>query len=339
MAAFGDVHNVTGAGWSVYWKIPIASGGGLEMWWADFQGHRVMWRGSQPFALVPYHGGSPTYKDGFDARCGGAAFTALKHTAPNAWVTDMNQFATVDTDAVVVQNEPADDFDPARLIISAKFQCGWYQYVHSWEFDSDGVITPRVSMGGHLHPTKPNVAHVHHMYFRIDLDIDGQFPHDVFEQFDHNSFAQPGGDQWTVIGSQGKLLHDTDKARKWRVRSSVAKNDAGEFKSYEVDIPRMAGRDQYSTGDTWVTIYRGDGFQQGENVGAACTDKELESSYAVGPLHPGTTGDDIVFWAVVRHHHEPRFKGEEAFHLPYHFEEFSIVPRSFLNMHGAAGGG
>ena len=116
-------------------------------------------------------------------------------------------------------------------------------------------------------------------------------------------------------------------------------NDAGEFKSYEVDIPRMAGRDQYSTGDTWVTIYRGDGFQQGENVGAACTDKELESSYAVGPLHPGTTGDDIVFWAVVRHHHEPRFKGEEAFHLPYHFEEFSIVPRSFLNTHGAAGGG
>jgi len=114
MASFGNFHNVTGAGWSVYWKIPIASGGGLELWWADFQGHRVMWRGSQPFALVPYHGGSPTYKDGFDAKCGGAAFTALKHTAPNAWVTDPAQFAAVDTDAVVVQNEPADDFDPAR---------------------------------------------------------------------------------------------------------------------------------------------------------------------------------------------------------------------------------
>lgn len=176
------------------------------------------------------------------------------------------------------------------------------------------------------------------MYFRVDLDVDGQFPLDVFEQFDHNRFAQPGGDQWTAIGSQGKLLHDTDKARKWRVRSNVAKNDAGQFKSYELNIPRMMGRDQYSTGDVWVTIYRGDGFQQGENVGFSCTDKELESNYALGPLHPASTGDDIVFWAVVRHHHEPRFKGEEAIHLPYHFEEFSIVPRTFLDTHGPAGG-
>jgi Cu2+-containing amine oxidase len=101
----------------------------------------------------------------------------------------------------------------------------------------------------------------------------------------------------------------------------------------------MAGRDQYSTGDVWVTIYRGDGFQQGENVGFNCTDKELESNYAVGPLHPATTGDDLVFWGVVRHHHEPRFKGEEAVHLPYHFEEFSIVPRTFLDRRGPAGGG
>src|SRR3982074_3268830 len=118
MAAFGNFHNVVGAGWSAYWKIPVASSGGLELWWADFQGHRVMWRGSQPFALVPYHGGSPTYKDGFDARWRAAAFPAWKHTAPNAGVTDPGQFAVVDTEAVVVQNEPADDFTPARLIVS-----------------------------------------------------------------------------------------------------------------------------------------------------------------------------------------------------------------------------
>src|SRR5207248_1767586 len=76
MPAFGNHHNFIGAGWSVYWKIPVASAGGLEVWWADFQGHRVLWRGSQPFALVPYHGGSPTFKDGLDSHCGGAPFTA-----------------------------------------------------------------------------------------------------------------------------------------------------------------------------------------------------------------------------------------------------------------------
>jgi hypothetical protein len=330
MAAFGDYHLVTGAGWNVFWKIPVASGGGLELWWADFQGHRVMWRGSQPFALVPYHGGSPTYKDGLDAQCGGAPFTALKHWTPNIWAGPAD-FATVDTDAVVVRNEAADDFNPARLVVSAKFQCGWYQYVHSWEFSSDGVITPKVAMGGHLHPSKSDVAHVHHMYFRVDLDIDGQYPHDVCEVFNHNNFNQPGGDKWDPIAAQGKLLHDTDRARKWRVRNTVSKNDAGQFKGYEIELPRVAGRDKFSTGDVWVSVYRGDGVQQGENVGMTCTDKELEAIYANGPLKSGGGGDDIVLWIVARSHHEPRSNGEEADHLPYHYEEFSIVPRTFLN--------
>lgn len=330
MANFGDYHSVSGAAWSVYWRIAQLDGGGLEVWFADFQGRRVLWRGTQPFALVPYHGGSPTFKDGFDTHCGGAGFTALKHNSPNAW-NGPPFYASVDTDAVVVETEPADDFNPAHLVISAKFQCGWYQYVHSWEFNSDGVITPRVAMGGHLHPSKPDVAHVHHMYFRIDLDIDGQFPHDVVEVFNHNNFNQPGGDKWDLIPKQGKLLANPDTARKWRVRNTVSKNDAGEFKGYEIELPRMAGRDKYSTGDVWVTVYRGDGVQQGEGIGLNCTDKELDTVYAVGPLDT-VAGNDIVLWLVVRAHHEPRNQGEEADHLPYHYEEFSIIPRSFAKL-------
>src|SRR5260370_30149046 len=98
MAAFGNFHNVIGAGWSLYWKIPIASGGGLEICWADFQGHRVMWAGSQPFAIVPYHGGLLTYKDGFDDRFGDTPFTALTDTAPITCVTYPAHSTAVDTD-------------------------------------------------------------------------------------------------------------------------------------------------------------------------------------------------------------------------------------------------
>jgi hypothetical protein len=39
-----------------------------------------------------------------------------------------------------------------------------------------------------------------------------------------------------------------------------------------------------------------------------------------------------VLWVVIRAHHEPRFNGEEASILPYHYEEFSIVPRSFAEL-------
>jgi len=132
MAAFGDLHLVNGAGWSVYWRIRELHGSGLEVWFADFHGRRVLWRGSQPFAIVPYHrpvpepqGPEHTYKDGINPQCGGAAFTALQHSAPNSkepWKTAAFN-AAVDTDAVVVDIEPASDFGPAHLVISAKFQC------------------------------------------------------------------------------------------------------------------------------------------------------------------------------------------------------------------------
>jgi hypothetical protein len=342
--AFGDYHLVSGAGWSVCWRIPHANGGGLEVWWADFQRKRVLWRGSQPFALVPYHRPHPgpeppgpehCYKDGINPQCGGAGFRALKHTAPNTWAGPFH-YATTDTEAVLVENEPADHFHSARLVISAKFQCGWYQYVQSWEFDRDGVIHPRVAMGGKLNPSAPETAHLHHFYFRIDLDIDG-FPSDICEEFDHNSLTDPGGDQWTLITNQSKRKADSNTARNWLIRDLVSRNRAGQSRGYEIEVPQMAGRDKYSTGDVWVTIYRGDTVQQGEDVGGDCTDSALENVYAVGPLDT-TNGSDIVLWVVVRAHHVPRNQGEESDHLPYHYQEFSIVPRNFAELgHGGPG--
>jgi Cu2+-containing amine oxidase len=332
---WGNYHNVTGAGWSVYWRIPQFSGGGLEVWWADFRGHRVMWRGSSPFAIVPYHrpvSEPPApdfcYKDGFDTHGGGAAFTALNSAAFN----NVTSFAADDTDAISVKVEAEDGFNPARLTIAAKFQCGWYQYVHSWEFNGDGAIHPSVAMAGHLNPFARSTPHVHHLYFRVDLDIDGQFPHDVVEQFDHNSLDDVpiSGDAMTPINAQGKLLANPVTSRKWLVRNTVSKSAAG-FKGYDIEIPQMTGRDQYSTGDLWVTVYRGDGVQQGEGVATEAdklSDIALESAYAVGALDL-VNGNDIVLWAVVRSHHQPRPDGEEVEYLPFHYEEFAITPRSF----------
>jgi hypothetical protein len=340
MADWGDYHNETGAGWSVWWRIPQQSGGGLEVWWADFRGHRVMWRGSSPFAIVPYHRPLPgalsppppnfCFKDGFDVHGGGADFTALHNKALN----NQTIVATKDTEAISVHTEGEDGFNPARLTIEAKFQCGWYQYVHSWEFNGDGAIHPRVAMAGHLNPFNRSTPHTHHIYFRVDLDIDGQFPHDVAEFFDHVSLDDPpggSGDTWTPIPAQGKQLAQTATARKWRVRNTVSQNPGGQFKGYEIEIPQLAGTDPYSTGDLWVTAYRGDGFQQGEGIATEAddlSDKALEGVYAVGPLDLAT-GNDIVVWVVVRSHHDPRDKSEESEYLPFHYEEFSITPRSF----------
>jgi Cu2+-containing amine oxidase len=137
-----------------------------------------------------------------------------------------------------------------------------------------------------------------------------------------------------LITNQSKRKADSNTARKWLIRDLISKNVEGQSRGYEIEIPQIAGRDKYSTGDVWVTIYRGDTVQQGEDIGADCTDSVLENVYAVGPLDT-TNGSDIVFWVALRAHHTPRNQGEESDHLPYHYEEFSIVPHNFAELrHG-----
>lgn len=336
MAPFGDYHPVNGAGWKLYWRVPQLTAGGLEIWWADFNGRRVLWRASSPFAIVPYHRpvAEPpppehTYKDGLGYKCGGAPFTALQHGAPNSGAPWGNPAwdAAIDTDAVVVATEPAGDFEAAHLSVTAKFQCGWYQYVQRWIFGADGSIHAAIAMGGMLNPYAKDKAHSHHFYFRLDLDVDG-WPSDVAEVFDHASYNDPGGDGWQTIVAQGKQLANPSTARKWRVRDAVSKNAQGELRGYEIELPQYGARDNWSTGDVWVTVYRGDSVQQGGDVGADCKDTALANVYATGPLNPGA-GNDVVLWVALHSHHEPRHKGEEQTFLPYHYVDFSLSPRNF----------
>jgi hypothetical protein len=94
-------------------------------------------------------------------------------------------------------------------------------------------------MGGMLNPFPMGApqykSHIHNFYFRIDLDIDGQYPHDVCEIFNHNSLNDPGGDKWDVVPKQMKLLANPDTARKWRVRSTTSKLGAKDAENPTAD--------------------------------------------------------------------------------------------------------
>jgi Cu2+-containing amine oxidase len=114
-------------------------------------------------------------------------------------------------------------------------------------------------------------------------------------------------------------------------KDTQSTNKYGQRRSYEIEVPQLAGRDQYSTGDVWVTTFRGNDVQQGGEVGKTCSDKELETLYAVGALNPAAGGgNDIVLWVAVHVHHEPRDQGEEHASLPgFHYAGLSILPRNF----------
>src|SRR5215211_86712 len=126
---------VSHAGWTVSWSIPMGWGGGLVVSKASFQDpgtlqkRMVLYKGTIPFVLVPYHGGSPIFKDGINHQ--GAPYAPILPTSANTTAGTGTPPAGNDNQwgpgnlagAVVVEKEDATLIAPASLVIWAKFQC------------------------------------------------------------------------------------------------------------------------------------------------------------------------------------------------------------------------
>jgi copper amine oxidase-like protein len=324
--------SVNFADWSLSWSIPTGWGAGLVISKANFRGTSVLFKGTAPFVIVPYHGGSPVFKDGLNNQ--GAPFTPVVPTSANDSAGPNTPTASNDNQwdpnanpkgAVVVEKNPGSLLDPATLVIWAKLQCANYQYIHRWEFRADGSIECSVGLGGHLWTKNAASSnHIHNFYVRLDFDMAGAANNAVQE------FAHPNnnlsGDTWTTIGTEGKRTADRAKATKWRVVNKTAKPN-GMLRSYEIVPGSDMGPDgTYSTADVWILQY--DPAQDGAAVGT--NDSVLGGAY----LHGGganVNGADVVVWICLRHHHQTRQVGEETITLPYEFLSFHIEPRDFLD--------
>jgi primary-amine oxidase len=332
---------VTYAGWTVSWSIPTGWGGGLVISKAQFQDpgtaqkRMVLYRGTIPFVLVPYHGGSPIFKDGINDV--GAPYTPVVPTSANdsagtgtPTAGNDNQWGAGNlTGAVAVEQESATLLAPASLVIWAKFQCANYQYIHRWEFRADGSFEVGVGLGGHLWTMDPPTSnHVHTFYARLDFDVDGA-ANNAVQEFSHPN-NNPGSDNWVTIGQEGRRLANPATARKWRVVNKAPKVN-GKLRSYEITpASDMAPDGVASTGDLWVLAY--DAGQDGAAVApqGAVKDAVLHTSYLHG-AGAVVDGADVVVWVALRHHHETRQVGEETVTLPYEFVSFHAEPRDFLD--------
>jgi Cu2+-containing amine oxidase len=324
---------VTFANWRFSWSIPALNGEGLVISKADFNGTRVLFRAGAPFVLVPYHGSTPTFKDGLSPACGGLPFLALVPTAPNVTGGNLPPGGTALNDnqygptnlrgAVMVEQIGPTETEPARAVVWAKFQCGNYQYVHRWEFGADGSVHALVGLGGRLlSPDQGGRSHIHNFYFRLDFDIVTS-GNNLVQRFSHSGLNAP--DQWLDITTEGVQTAEPGSFTTWRVVNKAPKNN-GLVRSYEL-VPGSDGgpNPPFSTGDVWVMRYQ-PGGEDGANV--ACNDNVLGTLYANGE---SVDGQDVVVWYCLRHHHRPRQSGEEQTVLPYEFLGFHLEPRDFLD--------
>jgi hypothetical protein len=340
--------SITFADWSLCWQIPNLAGEGLVIMGAEYKHTPVLLHASQPFVIVPYHfkpgttTPQATFKDGIAPNCEGLPLTALRPIAPNAHKNNLfeDHYAANDDrydekenpgGAVVVEEHEASYIEPAHIEIWAKFQCGNYQYVQLWEFLADGSLHARVGLGGKLSKFGFGTSHIHNFYFRLNFDIASEGNNQV-QRFEHQGLGDMKQDVWVPITKEGKDKFDWSKFTKWRVINKTPKAN-GKFRSYEILPGSEGGTDNtYSTGDLWVLRNKGEFDVSGVIEGGAevmCVDEALLNKYATPA--DNVDGQDIVVWYCLRGHHLPREEGEEKNVLPYHFLEFHMEPRDFLD--------
>ena len=264
------------------------SGSGLEIRYAAYKGKRVLYRGHVPVLNVKYEDAAcGPYRDwqneehcfqvdGFNLAPGFRWSIGSPKTACHG--SDAGNFTGV------ALNETS-----CELILTTEMAAGWYRYIQEWRFHKDGTIRPRFKFAAVQNPCVCH-AHVHHVYWRFDLDLNSA-GNNLIEEFNNPPLVP--GVNWHTHNFETRRLRDYGRNRKWRVRNT----SSGE--AYElVPGPTDGIADSYGRADLWALRYRGSEIDDGGPVGG--TEAHMDN-YLTGE---SLVNQDVVLWygAHFRHH-------------------------------------
>lgn len=258
-------------------------GSGVELRMVHYRGKLVLWKAHVPILNVLYDDGT-SYRD---------------------WQNQETPFQATGTDPVgpgwrVCSSPPAtileagDDtgnfqgvalwYDDGELRIVSELQAAWYRYISDWRLRDDGVIKPRFGFAGTRNP-RTCLRHQHHVYWRLDFDIEGA-GRDVVEQ---RGLVFPNRPPWRPI------VRETSRkrsflARGWRVRDKTT------GRGYRI-VPGVADgtADAYGVSDMWFLRYHGDELDDGVSI---VTAPPAQTQIQLGQYLDGESidGTDVVVW-------------------------------------------
>ena len=229
------------------------------------RGQRVFWKASLPSLRVQYDpacGSCGPYKDplsewdAFEDRCPGQKVCIYEYTGSSGLRT---------------------------LAVEGYYQIGAYRLRQRWLLREDGRITPRLYSAGLQHP----FHHNHHVYWRLDFDIDG-WPNDSVWEWD------PVAQDWSQLLVEGSRTKGPS-ATVWAVM------DLESGRGYHIHPGADDGHpDDFSRADLWFTRWHGTEDRMG-NQGSP-TDDALDRDLSGESLD----GQDVMVWYCghLEHHVE-----------------------------------
>lgn len=296
-------------GGAVLWRFlavrPAASSGlngsGIELRHVDYRGSRVLYQAHAPILNILYDPGGcgPSYRDWQNGescfQAGGADVAPGFRLCSSPPVTildsgaDGGSFTGV---AIHVQG--------TEVVLVSQMSAGWYRYVTEWRLDIDGTIRPRwgfsaVDNGCTCHP------HTHHVYWRLDFDI--QTPGDNrVDEYNNPPIFPPS--HWHTKRFEVRRSRDLLRQRHWRVTSATTGN------GYLVlPGPSDGAPDAYGVGDLWVLRWHpteiddGQGFTTVPGLSMEHLDRFLDGE----PVDR----QDIVLWYAAHFRHDAAHEAGE----------------------------
>jgi hypothetical protein len=287
--------------WEMLIIRPAASSGtrasAIEIQNVKYKGLTVMKRGHVPILNVQYVNGACgpfrdwQYQEGMFQATGTDVQPGIRDCGTTVATTEVDTGTdTGNFRGVAIYREGSE------VVLLTEMEAGWYRYIDEWRFDANGTIRPRYGFGAVVNSCTCQ-THDHHVYWRLDLDVDGPV-NTIFELKTTGQRANAARDN--PIPTEKKVLRAGAPAQYYWIRNAASGRSYFFFPG-----SKDGAADTYGRGDMWFLRYKSGGtplqneFDDGHNGTSTNTEADLDQ-FVNGETLPD---QDVVIWyhATLRH--------------------------------------
>ena len=288
----------------------------------------VLFDGRLGEIFVPYHAGTPRYKDIEQFPWQPLTLNAAQFPPPRHIIGDGKICKEVRDYLAWMNAEPT----PAlvrygqEVVYFSVLEAGNYAYVEEWTFRDDGTILVRAgSTGPKLGADGDPRGHMHDFTWRLDIDLNGangdsaRWTTHVENLAPQNSTAMDSSE--LILVEEG-LVWDPRNFNTLQIQDSTLENGNGRRTSYEL-VPSRSGTarhtEAFTKKDFWVTRYNpAQSFFAG-NLPNYVSDRQ------------STVNQDLVIWYTGSEHHESHSRDEDFNTVPVLWTGFELVPNNLFD--------
>ena len=185
-----------------------------------------------------------------------------------------------------------------EVVLVTEMNAGWYRYICEYRLAADGTIRPRYGYGATANSCVC-LAHTHHVYWRMDFDIDTPDNNEVLPLSNRGIFnARP-------YSTETKLYRNASRPSNWLIRNTVTGD--GYILAQNLNDGHAGPSPDYGRGDVWILKFQG--------TAAAPTELDDPGTGSAANIDAWVTGEslkqDVVIWYAGHYYHNDGGNGIE----------------------------